>query len=55
MKPDVRDLHAFRAPSAVVEPSEKLHKLDDKATMCYFVGYKYGGGGYRVWDRKGEL
>ena len=18
--------------------------------MCHFVGYKYGGGGYRVWD-----
>jgi hypothetical protein len=32
------------------KPSEKLKKLDDRATMCYFVGYKYGGGGYRVWD-----
>lgn len=20
--------------------------------MCFFVGYKYGGGGYRVWDPK---
>jgi len=30
---------------------EKLKKLDDRATMCFFVGYKYDGG-YRVWDPK---
>ena len=44
------DLRAFGAPCAIVEPSEKLRKLDDHARMCVFVGYKYGGGGYRVWD-----
>jgi transposase InsO family protein len=55
MKPDVRDLRAFGAPCAVVEPSEKLKKLDDRASMCFFVGYKYGGGGYRVWDPKRKV
>jgi hypothetical protein len=52
MKPDVWDLRAFGAPCAVVEPSERLKKLDDRATMLFFVGYKYGGGGYKVWDPK---
>jgi len=37
-------------PCAIVEPKELLKKLDDRATMCFFVGYKYDGGGYRVWD-----
>ena len=27
-------------------------KLDDRTTMCFFVGYKYEGGGYQVWDPK---
>jgi transposase InsO family protein len=54
-KPDVRNLRAFGAPCAVIEPSEKLKKLDDRATMCFFVGYKYGGGGYRVWDPKRKV
>src|SRR6267154_1452795 len=49
-KPDVTDLRAFGAPCAIVEPAEKLKKLDDRARMCFFVGYKYSGGGYRVWD-----
>ena len=44
------DLHAFGVPCAIVELSEKLRKLDDRARMCVFIGYKYGGGGYRVWD-----
>ena len=30
----------------------KLKKLDNHLSMCFFVGYKYGGGGYRVWDLK---
>jgi len=33
------DLRAFRAPCAIV-----------RATMCLFVGHKYDGGVYRVWD-----
>src|SRR5258706_6870592 len=39
-------------PSArpIVEPAEKLRKLDNRARMCFFVGYKYSGGGYRVCD-----
>jgi hypothetical protein len=41
---------AFGAPCAVVEPAAKLKKLDNRAVMCIFVGYKYSGGGYRVWD-----
>jgi hypothetical protein len=41
MKPDVQDLRAFGAPCAVIDPSERLKKLDDPATMCFFVGYKY--------------
>jgi hypothetical protein len=50
VKPDVADLQAFSAPCAVVEPAAKLKKLDDWVVMCVFVGYKYSGGGYRVWD-----
>ncbi len=49
-KPDVADLWAFSAPCTIVKPKEKLNKLDDWAKMCVFIGYKYGGGGYRVWD-----
>jgi transposase InsO family protein len=51
-KPDVSHLRAFGAPCAIVEPQQRLKKLDDRATMCFFVGYKYEGGGYRVWDPK---
>ena len=51
-KPDVSHLRAFGAPCATVEPKERLRKLDDRTTMCFFVGYKYAGGGYRVWDPK---
>ena len=51
-KPDVSHLRAFGAPCAIVEPKERLRKLDDRATMCFFVGYNYEGGGYRVWDPK---
>ena len=55
MKPDLAHLRAFGAPCSIVEPLEKLKKLDDRAKMCFFVGYKYGGGGYRVWDPKGKV
>ena len=51
-EPDLAHLRAFGAPCSIVEPLEKLRKLDDQASICYFVGYQYGGGGYRVWDPK---
>jgi len=50
MKPDLVDLRTFGAPCTIAEPSARLKKLDDRAKFCVFVGYKYGGGGYRVWD-----
>ena len=50
VKPNLANLRAFGVPCTVVEPREKLRKLDDRASACVFVGYKYGGGGYRVWD-----
>ena len=53
--PDLAELHAFSAPCAIVSLSEKLKKLDDWASMCVFVGYKYGGGGYRVWDLRKSI
>lgn len=53
-KPDVSDLRAFGAPCAVVKAKEKLKKLDDRARMCMFIGYKYGGESYRVWDPRGS-
>ena len=53
--PDLAELRAFGAPCAIVSPSEKLRKLDDRASMCVFVGYKYGGGGYRVWDPRKSI
>ena len=40
--PDVSHWWAFGAPCAIVEPKELLKKSI----------YKYGGGGYRVWDPK---
>jgi hypothetical protein len=55
MKLDIWDLCAFGAPCTVVEPSKKLKKLDDQATMFFFIGYKYSGGGYRVWDLKHKV
>jgi len=54
-KPDVTHLRAFGAPCAIIEVKERLKKLDDLATMCHFVGYKYERGGYRVWDPKGRV
>jgi len=33
----------------------KLKKLDDHARFCVFVGYKYRGGGYHVWDPEREV
>jgi len=50
VKPDPADLQAFGVPCAIAEPSAKLKKLDDRARFCVFVRYKYGSGGYRVWD-----
>ena len=29
-----------------------MRKLENRATMCFFVGYKYNGRGYRVWVPK---
>jgi hypothetical protein len=40
---------------AIVEPKERLKKLDDRATMWFLVGYRYAGGGYRVWDPKRQV
>ena len=53
--PNMSDLHAFGAPCAVVELAVKLRKLDNCLSMCFLVGYKYGGGGYRVWDPKRQV
>jgi len=55
MKLDVSHLRAFGAPCAIVELKEWLKKLDDRATVCFFVGYKYEGGSYRVWDPKRQV
>ena len=55
VKPDLAHLCAFSTPCAIVSPSEKLRKLDDRASMRVFVGYKYGGGGYRVWDPRRSI
>ena len=55
VKPDLVDLCAFGSPCAIVEPGAKLQNLDDCAIMCVFIGYKYGGGGYRVWDPRKSI
>jgi len=55
MKPDLADLRAFGALCVIAEPSAKLKKLDDCARFCVFVGYKYGGGGYHIWDPEREV
>ena len=49
-KPNLTNLHAFGTLCAIVEPTAKLKKLDDWVRMCFVMGYKYSGGGYRVWD-----
>ena len=51
-KSDVSHLRAFGTPCAIVELTERLRKLDDRAMMCFFVRYKYKEGGYQVWDLK---
>jgi transposase InsO family protein len=48
MKPDVGHIRAFGCVAKVVLPSELLGKLDDRAVMCYLLGYKYDGA-YCVW------
>ena len=48
-KPNISDLWAFGTPCAIVQPVVKLKKLDNRANMCFFLGYKYSSGGYRVW------
>jgi hypothetical protein len=48
IKLDFADLCAFGVPCAIVEPSEKVKKLDNSVTLCVvvgYVGYMYGGGG----------
>jgi len=55
MKPDLADLRTFGAPCMIAELSTRLKKLDDRAKFCVFVGYKYGGGSYRVWDPEREV
>ena len=46
---NISNLWAFSAPCAIVQPAVKLKRLDDSMNMCFFLGYKYSGGGYRVW------
>jgi len=43
-KSDASHLRAFGTPCAIVEPTERSRKLDDRAKMCFFVGYKYATG-----------
>ena len=50
MKLDIANLRALRRACAIVDPSEEMKNMDDWASMCVFVGYKYGGCGYRVWN-----
>ena len=50
MKPDLVDLCTFGVLCAMVKLKDKLKKLDDWVTLCVFIGYKYSGGGYRLWD-----
>ena len=46
-------MHSAR--SALSLTTERMRKLDDRTTVCIFVGYKYERGGYRFGTRKGEL
>ena len=55
MKLDLVDLRAFGGSCMIAEPSARLKKLDDCARFCVFVRYKYGGGGYHVWDLEREV
>ena len=38
-KPDVAALRAFGAPCALVELAEKMKKVDERARICFFLGY----------------
>jgi len=46
--------HPFGMPCTIVA-KEQLKKLDDHVTMCFFIGYKYEQGSYRVWDPKRQV
>jgi len=54
-RPDASRLRTFGVLCIIVEPKERLKQLDDRVTMCPFVGYKYEGGGYRIWDPKRQV
>ena len=54
-EPDLAHLRAFGAPCSMVDLLVKLKKLDNCVRMCFFISYKYGGGGYQVWDPKGGV
>ena len=55
VKPDLVDSCAFSSPCTIIELGAKLWNLDDHAIMCVLIGYKYGGGGYRVWDPRKSM
>ena len=58
MKLDLADLHAFSTLCAIVNLSEKMKKIDDRTSMCVFVGYGgcgYNLCGYRVWDLRNPI
>jgi len=41
-------------PCAIVA-KERLKKHDDYAMMCFFIGYRYEQGSYRVWGPKRQV
>ncbi|KAL2614222.1 hypothetical protein R1flu_025914 [Riccia fluitans] len=48
--PDYSKLQVFGCVSYAHTPRENRMKLDPKAKKCYFLGYKQGVKGYRLWD-----
>jgi hypothetical protein len=48
-------LRAFGAPCAVVEPLEKLRKLDDWAPMCFFRRLQVRWGWLQDWDPRRQV
>ena len=55
IKVDLADLCAFGTLCAIVDPSGEDEEMDDQASMCVFIEYKYGGCGYRVWDPRKSI
>ena len=49
-KPSIQHLRVFGCDAYVHVLKENRSKLDKKAEKCFFIGYKDGVKGYKIWN-----